>query len=224
MASRAEELRGLEHEWWARIPLVLRRPFAAFRLLRNDGDEAAQAAQEPIAALVVLSGIAVFVGFVTFGGYDSGFRSWNGLWYENDGALVIAVKLFFAGTLVGLQNYWIGGGVLQLGLRWMKAETRYRVARHLLALALTPTLLSLLVVFPIQLALFGHDLFAQGGSDDGAAADTLRGVNVALLAWAIGLALIGVRTVQGWSWRRAAGALGFALFLLALIGAGAFVL
>src|SRR5262245_8427492 len=217
MTSRAERIRVLEHEWWTRIPLVLYRPVDVFSALRDDSDDAADARQEPLAAVVLLSGIAAFLAIATVGGLYDRFSG------DHD-ALVIAVQAILAGTLVGLQNYWIGGGAVHLGLRWLGAETRYRLARHIVGLALTPLLLSLLVVFPLQLILFKGDLFISGGSDDGAAGDVLRGVDAALFAWAIALAVVGVRTVLGWSWGRALGALGFAAFLLALLGAAAVIL
>ena len=217
MTSQAERIRVLEHEWWTRIPLVLYRPVAVFSALRDDSDEAADARQEPMAAVVVLSGIAAFLGIATVGGLYDRFSG-------NDDALVIAVQAILAGTLVGLQNYWIGGGAVQLGLRWLGAETRYRLARHIVGLALTPLLLSLLVVFPLQLLVFRGDLFTSGGSDEGAAGDVFRAIDAALVVWAVALAAIGVRTVHGWSWIRALGALGFAAFLLALLGAAAVIL
>jgi hypothetical protein len=217
MASRAERIRVLEHEWWARIPLVLYRPVEVFTALRDDSPEAADARQEPLAAVVLVSGIAAFLAIGTAGGLYDAFG-------HSDDALLIAVQAILAGTLVGLQNYWIGGGAVQLGLRWLGADTSYRLARHIVGLALTPLVLSLLVVFPIQLALFGGDLFRSGGSDEGSAGDVLRGVDAALLAWALILLAIGVRAVHGWSWPRAVGALCFAAFLLALLGLAAVIL
>jgi hypothetical protein len=217
MASRAERIRVLEHEWWVRIPLVLYRPVEVFSAVRDDSDEAADARQEPLAAIVLLSGISAFLAIGTAGGLYDGFT-------HPDDALLIAVQAVFAGALVGLQNYWIGGGAVQLGLRWLGAETGYRLARHIVGLALTPLLLGLFVVFPIQLILFGDDLFTAGGSDGGTAGDVLRALEAALAAWACVLAAIGVRTVHDWSWSRAVGALAFAVFLLGLLGVAATVL
>src|SRR6266511_4039400 len=44
----------------------------------------------------------------------------------------------------------------------------YRRARHLVGFAAAPLALSLLVLWPVGLAVFGGDLFRTGGSDDGA--------------------------------------------------------
>jgi hypothetical protein len=216
MASRAERIRVLEHEWWARIPQVLYRPVEVFTALRDDSPDAADARQEPLAAVVLTSGIAAFLAIGTAGGLYDDFG-------RNDDALLVAVQAIFAGTLFGLQNYWIGGGAVHLGLRWLGAGTDYRLARHIVGLALTPFVLSLVFVLPIQLALFGGDLFRTGGADDGAAGDVFRGIDAGLLVWAVVLAVIGVRTVHGWSWLRAIGAFGFAAFLIALLGLAAVI-
>ena len=44
----------------------------------------------------------------------------------------------------------------------------YRQARHVLAFASAPVALSLLVLWPVRLAVYGEDVFRTGGSDHGA--------------------------------------------------------
>jgi hypothetical protein len=85
-----------------------------------------------------------------------------------------------------------------------------------LAFASTPLALAVLVLWPVELAVFGDDLFRRGGSDDGDAGRVFDAVELGFAAWAGVLLVVGVRAVHGWSWWRSLGALGLvALFLAA---------
>ena len=85
------------------------------------------------------------------------------------------------------------------------------------AFAVAPIALSLLLVWPLQLAFYGSDVFRRGGSDHGAGARFFDLLELGFAAWAAVLLLVGVRAVHGWTWSRSLGALGLvALFLAAL--------
>ena len=92
-----------------------------------------------------------------------------------------------------------------------------------LGLALVPFIVSLVVVWPMRLALFGSDLFSSGGSDSGAGGDVFRALDAVFLMWSLALVLIGVRTLNGWSWLRSLAALDLAGVFVALFVALAIV-
>ena len=60
MAATADPARtpALERSWWLRAPAVLVAPRAVFVSLRDESDEAIEARQEPLTAIVGLAGIA----------------------------------------------------------------------------------------------------------------------------------------------------------------------
>ena len=196
-----------EREWWLRVPAVLLGPRAVFVALRDGSEAQVDARQEPVLALVYLAGIAAVLGTSTAGTlYDDP---------EYDG-LLAAVWAVVAGGFYAFAGYWVIGGALYLGARGLGGLGDYRRARHLLAFAATPLALSLLVLWPVQLAVFGGDLFRRGGSDDGTAGTVLGALELGFALWSAALLLVGVRAVHGWSWWRSLGALGLvALFLAA---------
>ena len=68
---------------------------------------------------------------------------------------------------------------------------------------MAPLALSLVLVWPLRLALYGSDVFRRGGSDDGGrrrVSSTL--LELGFAAWAAVLLLVGVRAVHGWTWSR----------------------
>ena len=206
---------SLDREWWLRTLLVLVSPRAVFEALRDDSESAAAARQEPMAAIVFLAGASVFLSTTTASHlFDS---------YDYD-SLVILVETVVAGMLVGLQNYWLGGGALYLGARWLGSTGSYRRARHVIGLAMTPLVLSLVFVWPVALAVYGGDLFRTGGSDHGTGRWIIEGVWAAVGAWSVGLLLLGIRSVHGWSWIRSFGALTATAVVLGAVGLAAAVL
>ena len=210
VSSRAEPSasRTLEREWWLRTLLVLQSPRAVFAALRDDSDEAAAARQEPMTAIVFLAGISIFLSTSTAA------HLFDDAQIRGD-VLLLAVESIVAGLLVGLQNFCIAGGALYLGARGMGGKASYRQARHVIGLATAPFIVSLVLVWPVRLALYGGDVFRSGGSDDGADGRVFQGIDAAFVAWAVGLVLLGVRTVNRWSWLRSLGALGYAALLFA---------
>jgi hypothetical protein len=197
-----------DREWWLRVPGVLLSPRSVFVALRDESREDVDARSEPVLALTVLAGIATALGSSTARTlYDDP---------EYD-ALLVAVWAVIAGGFVAFTGYFVVGGALYLGTRGLGSEGTFRRARHVLAFALAPVGLSLLVVWPLQLAAFGTDVFRRGGSDEGAGATLLDGLAVGFALWSAVLLLVGVRAVHGWSWWRSLASLGLvALFLAAL--------
>ena len=199
-----------EREWWLRLVRVLVAPASVFVWVRDDSEAAAAARQEPITALVFLSGISIFLSTRTAGRlFDDIEFDW----------LLVLVEAVVAGLLVGVQNFWILGGAVFLGNRAADSAASYRQARHVTALATTPFVLALVFVWPVRLAMFGADAFRSGGADHGAPEVIFRIVDLGLLAWTAALLLVGVRTLNGWTWARslagtAVAAAVFTLFAL----------
>jgi hypothetical protein len=209
---RAEEIKRLERGWWRRLPLILVRPGEVFAELRDSSDEQAEALSEPMVAVTILAGTAMFLSTATAGQlFDGSEYDW----------LLIAVEAFFAGVLVAAQNYWLGGAALLLGLRSLGSMARYRTARQIVGLSTTPFVLALLLVWPLRIAIFGGDLFRSGGSDEGNTGYVLNAVDAAFAAWALLLVVIGARTVEQWGLVRSLGAAAFAATLFGLVLAAA---
>lgn len=190
--------------------LVLAVPRAVFAALRDDRREGAEERQEPVMAIALLAGAALALASTQAG------RLLDNPEFDT---LLILVWVFIAGGLVGIINLWLGGWILYLGLRGLDGAGSFRRARHLLAYAAAPLILSL-ILWPVRLALYGDDVFRSGGSDGGEGAAVFDVLDAALLAWSVGLLLIGVREVHGWRWGRSlaavalSGALGGVLVLL----------
>ena len=193
VTTQAEPVRQDESPaWWVRVWLVAQAPRSVFAALRDDSREAAEERQDAIAVIVFLAGLALtLVSSQAASFADDPGRA----------GIVIPVWLFIAGLLVGLVNYWLAGGVLYLALNWLGAQSSYRQARHLLALAAVPLALSL-VLLPLRLALYGGDIFRSGGADSGSGAHVFPVLEVAFGLWLVVLLAIGVRLVEGWTWRR----------------------
>jgi hypothetical protein len=198
VSANAESSTSLERDWWLRLVLVLQSPVNVFAWLRDDSAEAASARQEPMTVVVFLAGISIFLSTRTAGHlFDD---------VEFD-ALLVVVEAIVAGLLVGIQNFWILGGAVHLGGRAADSNATYRQTRHVVGLATMPFVISLVAVWPVRLALFGSDVFRSGGSDHGTAETVFRAIDATFLAWVVLLLLIGVRTLNDWSWRRTAASL-----------------
>ncbi len=208
MSVEAHEPAQIEREWWLRLALVLQSPVSVFAWVRDDSDEAAAARQEPITAIVFLSGISIFLSTPTAG------RVFDDAEFNNH-YLLLVVECIVAGLLVGIQNFWILGGAVALGGKAADSVATYRQARHVVGLASAPFVLSLFTVWPVRLAVFGSDSFRSGGSDHGTAETVFRALDATFVAWAVLLLLIGVRTLNGWSWPRTAASLSVAAVVFA---------
>ena len=210
MFKAAETTETQEHAWWLRALLVMQAPRAVFAALRDDSDAAASARQEPVTAIVFLVGLAAGLGAAR-----------NATLLDDpdfDGTLV-AVWAVAAGGVQGLFGYWIVGAAVFAGLSAVGDPGRYRHVRHLLAYAAVPLALSLFIVWPLRLAVYGGDVFRGGGAHEGAGAFALDALEVGLLLWSAGLLIIGVRVERGWSWHRSLAAVGITVAVLIAVAA-----
>ena len=80
-----------------------------------------------------------------------------------------------------------------------------------------PVALSFLLILPLRLAIYGGDTFRDGGADEGTGEAVLLGCQLVFVAWSLGLLLIGVQVVHGWTWPRSLAAVAAAAALLAAI-------
>jgi hypothetical protein len=208
MATAEQTAPEGQRAWWLRTLLVLQAPRAVFSALRDDSTEAAEARQEPVTALVFLGGIGGVLLAPRFGSLlDDPERDW----------LIVLLIAVAAGGIYGFFAYWLGGWALSRGIKALGGRGSARLSRHLLAFAAAPLALSLVAVWPLRLAVYGSDVFKSGGADSGAGGRFFEWLGVAFAAWSVALLVLGVRTVQRWSWFRAAGASFFAVALTGLV-------
>jgi hypothetical protein len=197
-----------EREWYLRTLLVLQRPGAVFAALHDDSEADAEAREEPLLAVLWLAGIAgVLATSVAQTLLDDPAR---------DG-LVVAVWAFIAGGLTGALGYWLFGAFVYAAARALGGQGSYRRARHLVGLAAVPLAVSLFVVWPVAISLYGGDLFRGGGADSGTGGSMLGWVEAALGLWCVALLAFGIRAVHGWTWPRSLATLALAAVPVALL-------
>ena len=183
MSVRAEAPVADERLWLRRAVTVLVAPREVFAGLRDDSDAAARARSEAVLALILLSGIGTVLWTPVAGTLlDDVQLDW----------LDAAIWAFLGGGIYAVAVYFAGGLVLHWATR-IVGGTTYRQARQLLAFASAPLALSLVVVWPVRLAVYGEDVFRSGGSDHGAGNAVFVGLELALAGWAIGLLALGLR-------------------------------
>ena len=182
----------MERDWWLRTLLVLQQPRAVFEALRAGGDEE-EAREEPILALVLLVGIAAVLAT------DAASRLMDDFAID---AIVVPVWAFVAGGIYGVAGYFGLGALAYLGSRAAGSGYGYRRARHVLAFAAVPLALTLLA-WPVLLVAYGEDMFRSGGADAGAASAGFDVLVAATVAWSAMLLVLGLRTLNAWSWPRA---------------------
>ncbi len=183
MNARAASSAADELVWLQRALLVLVRPREVLALVRDDSEAAARARSEAVLALVWLSGIASVLWTPTYGHLQDDVA--------ND-ALNVAVIAFIGGGLYGAIVYFLGGLVLY-ALTRVAGGVTYRQARHALAFASAPVALSLFVVWPVRLAVYGNDVFHRGGADHGAGNAVFVVLELAFVVWALALLALGIR-------------------------------
>lgn len=210
-----EESISPDRAWWLRVPAVLVGPRSVFFALRKDDPDDVAARSEPILLLVLLAGAAAVLATPTAAGLLDN--------PEYD-ALLLAIWTFVAGGLYGTVGYFLFGFALFFGARLLGSLGDFRRERQIVGFALAPLALSLLVLLPVRLALYGGDTFREGGPDEGAGETVLLALQLVFAAWSVGLLVVGVRVVHGWSWARTLAALGGAAVLLgAIVGVFALV-
>jgi hypothetical protein len=125
------------------------------------------------------------------------------------------VLIFLTGAIYGIATYWLGGGLLYVGLRGAGSSGSYRRARHVLAFAAAPTILGLLLIWPLRLALYGTDSFRSGGEDSGTLPFLFDLAGAGFALWALGLVIYGISVVEQWRLLRAG--ISVALAVLAVL-------
>lgn len=210
MAATADTPRteAVERSWWLRAPAVLVAPRAVFVALRDESDEAVEARQEPLLAIVALAGIAAVLGTPT---------ARQALNQAGTTPIVVAVWAFLGGMVYAIAVYWLGGGLLYGAARRLGSLGSFRRARSVLALSAAPLALALFTLWPIRILIYGQDLFRTGGTDWGPGDRTFGGLLYFAFAWSAILLLVGVRAVHGWSWARSLATIGLAAALPVLI-------
>ncbi len=208
MSSEAAPASAFERNWWVRAPMVLVAPRAVFVSLRDESAEAVEARTEPITAIIGLAGIAGVLGTTV---------ARTILNDPSVSLVLVPVWAFLGGAVYALAVYWIGGGLLFGAARRLGSLGSYRRARQTLALSATPLALSLVTLWPIRIAIYGQDLFRTGGDDYGRADAIFGALFFACLAWCGWLLLVGVRSVHGWTWARAAATVAIAAVVPVLI-------
>ena len=183
MNAAAETTPSLQREWWLRSLAIFQTPRSVFAALRDDSLEAADARQEPVMAIVILAGIAGVLSTSIAGRLLDDPRV--------DG-LSLAVWAFLGGAAYGFFVYWLGGLMVHALATGLGAGTSYRQARHLVGLAAAPLALSLLLVWPVRIAIYGGDVFRTGGSDSGLGDKVFEGLVVATYVWVVGLVALGL--------------------------------
>ena len=147
-----------ERAWWLRVLGVLVGPRPVFFALREDDPDDVGARSEPMLLVLWMAGVAAVLATPTAAAL---------LDNPDYDAVLLAVWAFIAGGLYGAVGYLVLGFVLYFGLRLLGSLGDFRRARHLVGLALVPMALSLVVLLPARLALYGGDAFREGGSDEG---------------------------------------------------------
>jgi hypothetical protein len=179
--------------WWVRAALVLVQPIPVFEELRDDSEEAAEARQEPVLAIVVLAGIAGVLA-TSFAG--------TLLDQESLDALDIALWAFIGGALEGISLYFVVGLIVYTGGAIAASAWTFRHARHVLAYSVVPLAASL----PVWVLALS--------ADRGTAFDVARTL---IVGWCAALLVIGVRTLHAWTWQRTLAATALPLLVPALI-------
>lgn len=205
----AEEL-SPARAWWLRVPAVLLSPRSVFFALREDDADDVAARAEPLLLVVWLAGMASVLATPTA----------SGLLDDSDyDAVLVAIWTFIAGGVYGFVGYVVLGFGVYFGVRLLGSLGTFRRARQTVGFALVPLAVSLLLVLPLRLAIYGGDTFRGGGADEGSGERLLLGVQLAFAAWSLVLLVLGVRVTHGWAWPRAlAAVVGAAALLAAMLG------
>jgi len=205
-----------ERAWWLRVPATLLSPRPVFFALREDDPDDVVARSEPILLLILLAGAASVLASPTAGGL---------LDNPDYDPLILAIWAFIAGGIYGAAGYFVAGFALYFGAMLLGSEGSFRRERQVFAFALVPLALSFFLVLPVRLALYGGDTFRDGGADEGAGETVLLVVQLGFAAWSVGLLVVGMQVVHGWSWPRSLASVAAAVALLtAIVAVFSFVL
>ena len=197
-----------QRAWWLRVPAVLFSPGPVFHALREEDPDDVVARSEPILLVIWLAGAASVLASPTAAGlFDNP---------EYDAAL-LGVWTFVAGGLYGAVGYFLLGFAVYFGAMLLGSQGSFRRERQIVGFALVPMAVSLIVLLPLRLALYGGDTFRAGGADEGAGEMVLLVAQLGFAVWSLGLLLVGIRVVHGWTVIRSLGVVASAVLLLAAV-------
>jgi len=137
----------------------------------------------------------VVVG-LAFAGGVAGALATAGQTLEDLDALEVLVWIFVSGLAYGFIGYWVLGWGLSYVVPRLGGSGSRRQTRHVLAYSLAP------LVFAIPAWLIFEPLV------------------IPLAAWSLGLLLVGLRVVYGWSYGRAAAGVVLAVVWLGALAVG----
>lgn len=206
--ERSVEL-SAERAWWLRVPGLLVGPRPVFFALREDDPDDVSARSEPLLLVLWMAGAAAVL---------STPQAASLLDSRDYDALLVAIWGFIAGGLYGAAGYFLFGFALYFGVRLLGSLGDFRRARQTVGFALVPMALSLVVLLPARLVLYGEDAFRSGGADEGTAKTVFVALQLGFALWSLGLLVLGVRVVHGWSWLRSLVAIAAGAALVAAIG------
>jgi hypothetical protein len=202
MAARAERA------WWRRTLAVLAAPRRVFAALDDEAPDDLEARQEPLTAVVFLAAIAAVLATPVTG------RLLDDVVIDG---ILIPVLAVFTGGIYAVFGYFVLGGAVYLGARAAGSQGSYRRSRHIFGFSLVPLALSLLVLWPIRLALYGSDSFRSGGSDSPTGDRIFDVLQLGFALWTVALLVVGLRTVERWGWGRALAAVTAAMAVVAAL-------
>ena len=81
--------------------------------------------------------------------------------------VLLAIWTFIAGGLYGVVGYFVLGFALYFGVRLLGSLGSFRRSRQTVGFALVPLALSLFLVLPLRLALYGGELRVDSDADSG---------------------------------------------------------
>lgn len=195
MNVAAEPEASLQREWWLLALAIFQSPRTVFAALRDDSPDAVEARQEPVLAIVLLAGFAGVMS-TSLAGRVLDDPDFGGSFFA------VLAWAFLGGAVYGLLVFWLGGLMVHALARGFGGSSSYLQARHIVGFAAAPLVLSLLLVWPVRVAVYGGDVFRSGGSDSGVGDKIFEGLVVASFAWTLVLVVLGVRTVSGATWPR----------------------
>lgn len=199
---------GADRAWWRRTPAVLTAPRRVFAALADDAQDDLDARQEPLVAIVFLAAVAAVLSTPATG------RLLDDPVIDG---ILIPVLAVFTGGIYAVFGYFVLGGAVYLGARAAGSQGSYRRARQIFGFSLVPLALSLLVLWPVRLILYGSDSFRSGGSDATTGDRIFDVLHLSFALWTVALLAVGLRTVERWGWGRALAAVTAAVAVAAAL-------
>jgi hypothetical protein len=185
MSAAVESSRSLQREWWLRALAVFAHPRETFAALRDDSDDAAEARQEPVLALVILAGIAGVLSGSAAAQVMNDFEI-------GDSTFGVMAWAFLGGLAYGAIVYFVLGLLVFAIASGLGTGASFRQSRHVVAFAAAPLAATLLLVWPVRIGIYGNDLFRIGGSDTGTGDRVFDALILASYLWTFGLVALGV--------------------------------